>query len=126
DTELREATWLLGTSALGRGGVVPRMLSQLGVPEHRYRIFQSEAAALAETIHGSGVTLAVAFAITVDIAAGRLIPLAGPNLRMRGMWRATTPARDINPDALQLLHFLATPQATHAILRGAGMSVGRF
>jgi len=76
--QLRANTWLLGPAAVDDMGVVPQMLRRIRVPEHRQRIFQSDAAALEETRRNNGVSLAVSFAVTQDVSIGKL---AGPGLQ---------------------------------------------
>ena len=72
-TQLREQTWLLGPSAAGDDTVVRGMLRRYDVPEENQRIFQSHAAALEETTHNKGVSLALSFAVADDISNGRLV-----------------------------------------------------
>ncbi|WP_327399161.1 LysR family transcriptional regulator [Streptomyces sp. NBC_01288] len=125
--ELRGQTWLLGPSAVGRTGMVPSVLRRLGIPEHNQRIFQSHAAAVDEAKRGKGVALAVAFAVTKDLAEGDLRQLAGPQLPARGSWNLLTlPDREVASAAAELRRFVTTPRATQAMLRGAGVTAGRF
>ncbi|MEV0740105.1 LysR family transcriptional regulator [Streptomyces sp. NPDC050549] len=125
--ELRGQTWLLGPSAVGRTGLVPSVLRRLGIPEHNQRIFQSHAASVDEAKRGKGVALAVAFAVTKDLAQGDLRQLAGPQLPARGSWNLLTlPDREAPPAAAELRRFVTTPRATQAMLRGAGVTAGRF
>ncbi|MDV9176886.1 LysR family transcriptional regulator [Streptomyces sp. W16] len=125
--ELRGQTWLLGPSAVGRTGMVPSVLRRLGIPEHNQRIFQSHAASVDEAKRGKGVALAVAFAVTKDLAEGDLRRLSGPQLPARGSWNLLTlPDRDAPPAAAELRRFVTTPRATQAMLRGAGVTAGRF
>ncbi|MFD4555447.1 LysR family transcriptional regulator [Streptomyces sp. NPDC058469] len=125
--ELRGQTWLLGPSAVGRTGMVPSVLRRLGVPEHNQRIFQSHAASVDEAKRGKGVALAVAFAVTKDLAEGDLRQLAGPQLPARGSWNLLTlPDREAPAAAAELRRFVTTPRATQAMLRGAGVTAGRF
>ncbi|WP_427924784.1 LysR family transcriptional regulator [Streptomyces sp. cg40] len=125
--ELRGQTWLLGPSAVGRTGMVPSILRRLGIPEHNQRIFQSHAASVDEAKRGKGVALAVAFAVTKDLAEGDLRRLAGPQLPARGSWNLLTlPDREAPPAAAELRRFVTTPRATQAMLRGAGVTAGRF
>ena len=83
---LRDQTWLLGPSAADDAGVIPGMLHRIGVPEERQQIFQSHAAALEEAKRGGGVTLAVAFAVAQDLAAGALVRVPGRPLQGQGSW----------------------------------------
>ncbi|MGA8247171.1 MAG: LysR family transcriptional regulator, partial [Nocardioides sp.] len=97
------------------------------VPERSQQIFQSDAAALEETKRGDGATLAVRFAVAGDLAAKRLVVLTGPGLRAQGSWVALgLPAHAQTPAAAELLRFITTPRATQAMVRGAGVNVGRF
>ena len=126
NVEARRQTWMLGPSAAGEG-VVSAMVRQLGVPEQNQRIFQSEAAALEETKRTDGVALAVRFAVAGDVAAGRLVPVEGPGLRAGGRWGVMVlPPHSQLPAAAELLRFITTPRATQAMVRGAGVHLGRF
>jgi DNA-binding transcriptional LysR family regulator len=126
NSEARRQTWMLGPSAAGEG-VVSAMVRQLGVPEQNQRIFQSDAAALEETKRTDGVALAVRFAVAGDVAEGRLVPVEGPGLRAGGRWGAMAlPPHSQLPAAAELLRFITTPRATQAMVRGAGVHVGRF
>ncbi|MGL5809895.1 MAG: LysR family transcriptional regulator [Nocardioides sp.] len=125
--QARRLTWNLGPSAIQTAGVVHAMVAKLGIPEARQRIFQSEAAALAETRRTSGVALAVKFTVAGDLASGRLTTLEAPGLRDHGQWVAMAlPAAHQPPAAAELLRFISTPRATQAMIRGSGVNVGRF
>ncbi|MER8059856.1 MULTISPECIES: LysR family transcriptional regulator [unclassified Streptomyces] len=125
--ELREQTWLLGPSAVGRAGIVPSVLRRLQIPEDRQRIFQSHTAAVDEAKHGAGVALAVTFAVGKDLADGDLRQIGGPQLPARGSWNLLALGdREAPPAAAELRRFVTTPRATQAMLRGAGVTAGRF
>jgi DNA-binding transcriptional LysR family regulator len=100
---LREQTWLLGPSAAFDSDVIPEMLRRIGVPEEHQRIFQSHAAAVEEAKHGKGLAPVVSFAVSQDLANGDLKRIISPALQAQGAWRAT-----------------------QAMLRGSGVTVGRF
>jgi len=124
---LREATWLLGPSAAGRIGLVPSILRQLQIPEQNQQIFQSHAAALDEARRGRGIAPAVSFAVGRDLTDGALVRVRPPNVPVQGTWgvmRLTGTAE--HPAAAELARFMTTPRATQAMLRGAGVTVGRF
>lgn len=124
---VRHQSWCVGPSAVENEGVVPAMLRRLGVPEQHQQVFQSQAAALEEAHRSNAVALAVRFAVAGDLAAGRLVKLRGPGLHSQGRWVAMAlPARDQTPAATDLLHFITTPRATQAMVRGAGAHRGRF
>jgi DNA-binding transcriptional LysR family regulator len=125
--DARRSTWHLGPAAVGATGVVPTMLRRLAIPEKHQRIFQSQAAALEETKGSDGVALAVRFTVTADLAAGRLAILEGPGLRAQGSWAAMTlPAHSQIPVTAELVRFITTPRATQAMVKGAGVDLGRF
>jgi DNA-binding transcriptional LysR family regulator len=125
--QLRDQTWLLGPSAAGESGLVPTILRRLDVPEQRQQIFQSHTAALEQAKRGKGVAPALSFAVAQDVARGDLALLACPSLPTRGTWSIL--ALDLQtapPAAAELMRFVTTPRATQAMLRGAGVTVGRF
>jgi DNA-binding transcriptional LysR family regulator len=125
--ELREQTWLLGPSAAYGTGVIADMLRRVGVPEERQRIFQSQAAATAEAKRGNGIALVVAFAVAPDLASGDLKRVPVPALQAQGTWSILTLAPpQAPPAAVELTRFVTTPRATQAMLRGSGVTLGRF
>ena len=125
--ELREQIWLLGPSAAYGTGVIPEMLRRISVPEDRQRIFQSQAAAVAEAKRGKGIALAVAFAVAPDLAGGDLKRVSSPSLQAQGTWSILTLAPPQAPAAaVELSRFVTTPRATQAMLRGTGVTLGRF
>jgi DNA-binding transcriptional LysR family regulator len=124
---LREQTWLLGPSAAYNSGVVPNILRWVGVPESRQRIFQSHAAAVEEAKRGKGLALAVSFAISQDLANGDLTRIQPPPVQAHGAWSILTlTGQHASPEAAELTRFITTPRATQAMLRGTGVTVGRF
>jgi DNA-binding transcriptional LysR family regulator len=124
---LREQTWLLGPSAAYDTGAIPDILRRIGVPEDRQRIFQSQAAAVDEAKRGKGLALAVSFAISADLVNGDLARVQSPVLQGLGAWSILTLAgHHAPPEASELTRFVTTPRATQAMLRGAGVTVGRF
>ena len=126
-SQVRDQRWLLGPSAAGDEGVVPRMLRHLGIPDSQQSIFQSDAAALEETRRGEGISLALRFAVADDLASGRLAPVEGAALRAGGHWAALAlPAHSQPPAAAELWRFITSPRATQAMIRGSGVRVGRF
>jgi DNA-binding transcriptional LysR family regulator len=125
--QLREQTWLLGPSAAGEDGAVQTMLRRFDVPDERQRIFQSHAAALEETKHNAGISLALSFAVADDLSSGRLVRIAGPGVEADGVWSAITlPDHSVLPAAAELVRFITTPRATQAMLRGSGINIRRF
>jgi DNA-binding transcriptional LysR family regulator len=125
--ELRAQTWLLGPSATVDMGLTAQILRRISVPEDNQRIFQSDAAALEEAKRHKGVALAVAFVVSRDLATGYLKRVSGPSLPTKGTWSVLTLAdRSAPPVAAELARFVTTPRATQAMLRGSGVTAGRF
>jgi LysR family transcriptional regulator, low CO2-responsive transcriptional regulator len=125
--QLRDQTWLLGPSAASDAGVVPAMLRRINVPEDHQRIFQSHAAAVDEAKRGKGVALAVSFSVSQDLANGDLKRIPGASLQAQGAWNILTLAEpNATPAAAELTRFVSTPRATQAMMRGTGVTVGRF
>ncbi len=124
--QLREQVWLLGPSAAGAGGAMHDMLRYLDIPEASQRIFQSHAAALEEAKRGHGLALAISFAVSSDVAGGRLTRIAAPAAAGRGVWSAMTLADHVPPTAAELVRFITTPRATQAMVRGKGVTIGHF
>ena len=124
---LREQTWLLGPSAADDNGVIPGMLRRINVPEDHQRIFQSHAAALDEAKRGKGLALALSFAVSQDLANGDLKQVAAHSLQGQGTWNVLTLNElQAPPAAAELTRFVTTPRATQAMLRGTGVTLGRF
>ena len=125
--QLREQTWLLGPSAASEIGLVPTILRRIGVPDDRQQIFQSHIAALEEAKRGKGIALAVSFAVSQNLANGELKRLSSPAVPTDGVWGILSLAgRTGQPTADELTHFVATPRAIQAMLRGVGVAVSRF
>jgi len=124
---LREQHWMLGPSAGSVDGEIAAMLRALAISESRQRIFQSDAAALEEVQRVGGVTLTIGFAVSKDLAAGRLMHIKGPGLQASGEWYASTLTPTARQPAVsELLRFITTPRCTQAMIRGTGVGVTRF
>jgi hypothetical protein len=97
------------------------------VPEEHVRIFQSHAAALEEAKRGKGLALALSFAVSQDLANGDLKRVSAATLQAPGGWSILTLGdNQAPPAAAELARFVTTPRATQAMLRGTGVTVGRF
>jgi LysR family transcriptional regulator, low CO2-responsive transcriptional regulator len=124
---LREQTWLLGPAAAYDTGVIPDILRRINVPEDHQRIFQSHAAAVDEAKRGRGLALAVSFAVSQDLVNGDLRRIPAQVLQAHGAWSILTlSGQQAPPVAAELSRFVTTPRATQAMLRGSGVTVGRF
>jgi DNA-binding transcriptional LysR family regulator len=124
---LRDQTWLLGPSAALNTGATPNVLRSIGVPEHHQRIFQSHAAAVEEAKRGKGLALDVSFAVSQDLMNGDLVRIQSPALQVNGAWSILTlTGPHASPEAAELTRFITTPRAIQAMLRGSGVTPGRF
>ena len=73
------------------------------------------------------MALALAFAVSSDLANGRLVAITGPNLQVKGVWAtATLPDHNVVPVAAELTRFVTNPRATQAMLKGSGVNIGHF
>lgn len=125
--ELRRQTWLLGPSGATDAGLVPEIMRRLDIPEDKQEIFQNHSAALEEVKRGRGLSVAVAFAVSQSLARGELVRVSGPALHAEGVWSIFTLAdRSAVPAAAELARFVTTPRAIQAMLRGSGVTHGRF
>ena len=85
------------------------------VPEGKQQIFQSHAAAVEEAKRGRGISLAVAFAVAQDLAAGTLARVPGRALQGQGTWNISLLAgQRATPAAEEMARFVTTPRATQA------------
>lgn len=126
--ELADQAWHLGPGVAEPAGETAKMVHRLGVPERRQRIYQSDAAAQAETRRGTGLSIALAFTVREDLREGRLVRVDAPELTARGSWATWALAGDEQrrSAAAELVRFVGTPRATQAMLRGEGAELGRF
>ncbi len=125
--ELRHQTWLLGPSAVGQVGVIRQILNRVDPPESNQEIFQNHGAAVDEAKRGRGIAPALLSAVREDLSAGDLKRVSGSGLHGEGVWSVMTLAdRSAPPAAEELARFVTTPRAIQAMLRGSGVTVGRF
>lgn len=124
---LQRHDWMLGPAAAERGGVTPRLLESLGIPEANQRIFQSNEAALSEVRRGHGLGLAVGFRVAEELTEGRLVRVETPNVGGHGTWNLTSlPSPQLPSAARELRRFMTRPRATQAMLTGSGAGIAHF
>lgn len=103
------------------------MLRRLNVPESRQQIFQSHAAALDEAKRGKGVAVALASAVSHDLARGDLKRVNAAHTHAQGVWSVLClPTGETTAAAAEFVRFATTPRAVQAMLRGSGVTPGRF
>ncbi len=119
--------WLLGPSAVDDGAVTNRILTELGVPEARQMVFQSNEAALAEARRGAGVAFALTHRAAAELQVGNLVEVGVPAVDSHGTWTAYVIDRpQLTPAAAELLRFVTTPRAMQATLSGSAAAISRF
>ncbi len=119
--------WLLGPAAAEVNGATAQLLKRFGVPEENQRIFQSHAAALAETREGNGIGVVPEFSVKDSLARGEIHRLSAPGAAASAVWEASTlPMAQAPPVAAELARFITTPRAIQAMLTGSGANIGRF
>lgn len=124
---LAKQPWLLGPSAADPNEQTATLLSRFAVPPENQRIFQSHAAAMAETLDGRGVGAMPEFRAQSALQAGRLCRVSTVGGAIAGIWTATRLAPTGTPAvADELIRFITTPRAIQAMLTGSGANVGRF
>lgn len=125
--QLQQREWMLGPAAAERGGVTPRLLEALGIPESQQRIFQSNEAALSEVRRGHGLGLAVGFRVAEELAEGRLVRVDTPAVAGHGTWHLMSlPSLQLPSAARELRRFITRPRATQAMLTGSGAGIAHF
>ena len=127
---IRAERWFVGPSGASTFGVVPEVLRSLRVPEEQQRIFQSHSAATEEVKRSAGVSPAMSFTVAKELAAGTLARVEVPELDLTSSWELLrvkdTDGRAPGNPAAELERFVSTPRAIQAMLRGAGVTSGRF
>lgn len=119
--------WLLGPAAAEMNGATAQLLRRFGVPEQNQRIFQSHAAALAETREGNGIGVVPEFSVKDALSRGELHRLSQTGAAASATWEAATlPLAQAPPVAAELARFITTPRAIQAMLTGSGANIGRF
>lgn len=127
---LRAVDWCLGPSAVSGVGLVPDVVRAVGVPESRQRIFQNHTAAVEEAKRGTGIAPALSFSVGKDLATGALGSVTPPaGVRLGSAWELVRvrASGDGAPSTVdELARFVTTPRAIQAMVKGTGVTPGRF
>jgi len=120
--------WLVDQSGTDPASDTSRLLRQLGVPEHRVRVFANQTAAWQAAAEGGGVAPAVAHLVAPQLRRGELSVLETPATPMEVCWHVTTlPPDRRSPAASALRRFLGTPDAMQLMRTPAtGVPPSRF
>jgi LysR family transcriptional regulator, low CO2-responsive transcriptional regulator len=120
--------WLLGPFAIEPATPEGAFVARNRLQPRSLRAFPSHAAALGAAIAGEGVLPALAHLVREELRRGLLVRLDVPGTPQQGLWYAAM-LRPGNrpPVASELRRFVATPEATQAILSGTpGVPAERF
>jgi DNA-binding transcriptional LysR family regulator len=113
--------WLVGPSGSDPSTATGEFLAREGLAPRALRAFPSFAAASSQAAAARGITLAIAHTVDDERKRGSLVALDVSGTPVPGMWHASM----LGPDrrtaaAWALRRFVTTPEATHAMLAGAG------
>jgi DNA-binding transcriptional LysR family regulator len=113
--------WLMGPSGADPATETGAFLARQAIAPQRSRTFPNIAAALAQVAAGRGVSLTVAHAVRDELERGALVTLDVRGTPISGLWHVSVPGPDrLTGPADALRRFVATPEATRAMLARAG------
>ena len=119
--------WLLGPAAAEVNGATHQLLQRFNVPEEHQRIYQSHAAAVAETSEGHGIGVVPEFRVKEALDKGKLYRISAPGAAASSVWEASTLAlNQAPPVAAELARFVTAPRSIQAMLNGSGANIGHF
>lgn len=125
-TNHEQRLWFLGPSAVEPAGVSQFIVSRIGVPEDRQRIYSSHAAAVDEARVGRGIALVPSFVVAESLADGSLVQVDAATAHASGTWTAFLPAKGATAVAQELVNVVGSPRAIQAMLGGSGSRPRRF
>lgn len=118
---LTDQDWLVDPSGADPAGVVGSLVERLRVPDHRVRVFASQAAAWAAAADGHGVAPAVTHLVAREVERGTLVVLPVEGTPLDLLWYVSTVAHDRRSvAATKLRRFLVTPDAMQVMHRADG------
>jgi len=113
--------WLLGPSGTDPATKTGSFLARQAIAPQRSRTFPNIAAALAQVAAGRGVSLTVAHAVRDELERGALVTLDVRGTPISGLWHVSVPGPDRRTGPADALRrFVATPEATRAMLARTG------
>lgn len=120
--------WLVDPSGTDPDSDTGRLLTRLGVPEARVRVYSNQTAAWDAAGDGAGVSPAPAHLVAHRVRRGDLAVVPTPVTPMDVRWHATTLGRNARPAvAGALRRFLGTPDAMRVMCApGAGLPPSHF
>jgi DNA-binding transcriptional LysR family regulator len=117
----RQWLWFVDPSGTDPGSETGQLLTQLGIPEDRVRVFPNQTAAWAAAAGGTGVAPAVEHLVAQRLRRGELSLLELPGIRMDACWHVTLLERKHQSAAASAFRrYLGTPEAMHLMRSPAG------
>ena len=118
--QLGEEEWLVDPTGTDPESVLGGLVSRVGVPPHRLRVFPTQSAAWAAAAEGGGVAAAIEQHWLRDPHPD-VAPLTVIGTPIERLWHVSMLQGDRRPAVAARLHrFLATPDATQAMFRADG------
>lgn len=120
--------WLLGPYESEPTTDTGAFLARQSIAPRRTRTYPNFAAAIAQAASGRGVTLTLAHAVRDELERGALVELDVRGTPISSLWHVSLLRPQLRTaSADELAHFVATPEATRAMLaRGGGVPAERY
>jgi len=117
----RQWLWFVDPSGTDPDSETGQMLSGLGIPEERVRVFPNQTAAWAAAADGTGAAPAVEHLVTHQLRRGELSRVELPGCRMDACWHVILLDRQHQSAAASSFRrYLGTPEAMHLMRSPAG------
>jgi len=117
----RQWLWFVDPSGTDPDSETGQMLSGLGIPEDRVRVFPNQTAAWAAAADGTGVAPAVEHLVAQQLRRGELSRVELPGCRVDACWHVTLLGRQHQSMAASSFRrYLGTPEAMHLMRAPAG------
>jgi DNA-binding transcriptional LysR family regulator len=117
----RQWLWFVDPSGTDPDSETGQLLSGLGIPEDRIRVFPNQTAAWAAAADGTGVAPAVEHLVAHQLRRGELSRVELPGCRMDACWHVTLLERQHQSTAASSFRrYLSTPEAMHLMRSPAG------
>jgi len=113
--------WFVDPSGTDPDSETGQMLSGLGIPEDRIRVFPNQTAAWAAAADGTGVAPAVEHLVAHRLRRGELSRVELPGCRIGACWQVTLLERQHQSTAASSFRrYLSTPEAMHLMRSPTG------
>jgi LysR family transcriptional regulator, low CO2-responsive transcriptional regulator len=113
--------WFVDPSGTDPDSETGQMLTALGIPEEKVRVFPNQTAAWAAAADGTGVAPAVEHLVAQRLRRGELSRVDAPGCRLDACWHVTVLDREHQSVAASSFRrYLGTPEAMHLMRAPAG------